>query len=83
MELEQILLVLPFGHLERLVYNIIILLKSRQRVELQSRQRVAVMVMKTHQNQVRSIFSLLCFRMSHDDMITLYLSDQSLVTNQS
>lgn len=58
-ELEQSLLVLPLGHLERLVYYIIVLLKSGRGVELCS--RVAVFMVKTHQNQVRSIFPSLCF----------------------
>jgi U3 small nucleolar RNA-associated protein 12 len=49
-ELEQSLLVLPLGHLERLVYYIIVLLKSGRGVELCS--RVAVFMVKTHQNQV-------------------------------
>jgi len=49
-ELEQSLLVLPLNHMERLVYYLIILLKSGRGVELCS--RVAVFMIKTHQNQI-------------------------------
>jgi U3 small nucleolar RNA-associated protein 12 len=57
-ELEQSLLVLPLGHLERLVYYIIILLKSGRGVELCS--RVAVFMVKTHQNQVSLSIATSC-----------------------
>ena len=52
-ELEQSLLVLPLGHVERLLYYLIQLLKSGRGVELCS--RVSVFLVKTHQNQVRFI----------------------------
>jgi U3 small nucleolar RNA-associated protein 12 len=50
-ELEQSLLVLPLSHLERLIYYLIVLLRSGIGVELCS--RVSVFMIKTHQNQVR------------------------------
>ncbi len=50
-ELEQSLLVLPLGHMERLIYYLIVLLRSGRGVELCS--RVAIFMIKTHQNQVR------------------------------
>lgn len=49
-ELEQSLLVLPSTHLERLFYYLIVLLRSGRGVELCS--RVAVFMVKVHQNQV-------------------------------
>lgn len=51
-ELEQSLIVLPLSHLERLMYYMIILLRSGRGVELCS--RVAIFLVKTHQNQVCS-----------------------------
>ena len=51
-ELEQSLLILPLGHLERLLYYLIVLLKSGRGIELCS--RVAIFMVKTHQNQVRA-----------------------------
>jgi U3 small nucleolar RNA-associated protein 12 len=50
-ELEQSLLVLPLGHVERLLYYLILLLKSGRGVELCA--RISVFLVKTHQNQVR------------------------------
>lgn len=50
-ELEQSLLVLPVSHLERLLYYLIVLLRSGRGVELCC--KVAVFMVKTHQNQVR------------------------------
>ena len=50
-ELEQSLLILPLSHLERLMYYLTVLLKSNRGVELCS--RVAVFMVKAHQNQVR------------------------------
>jgi U3 small nucleolar RNA-associated protein 12 len=50
-ELEQSLLVLPLGHVERLLYYLVLLLKAGRGVELCS--RVSVFLVKTHQNQVR------------------------------
>lgn len=50
-ELEQSLLVLPLSHMERLLYYLIVLLRSRRGVELCS--RVAIFMIKTHQHQVR------------------------------
>lgn len=49
-ELEQSLLVLPLHHMERLIYYLIVLLREGLGVELCS--RVAVFLVKTHQNQV-------------------------------
>ena len=53
-ELEQSLLVLPLGHVERLLYYLILLLKSGRGIELCA--RVGVFLVKTHQNQVRRHF---------------------------
>ena len=50
-ELEQSLLVLPLSHMERLLYYLIVLLRSGKGIELCS--RVAIFMIKTHQNQVR------------------------------
>lgn len=52
-DLEQSLIVLPLGHIERLLYYIIVLLKRGQGIELCS--RVAIFLIKTHQNQVRAV----------------------------
>jgi U3 small nucleolar RNA-associated protein 12 len=49
-ELEQSLLVLPLGHVERLFYYLIVLLRSGRGVELCA--RISVFLVKTHQNQV-------------------------------
>jgi U3 small nucleolar RNA-associated protein 12 len=49
-ELEQSLLVLPLHHMERLIYYMIVLLREGLGVELCS--RVAVFLVKTHQNQL-------------------------------
>lgn len=51
-ELEQSLLILPLSHVERLVYYLVILLRSGHGVELCS--RVAIFLVKTHQHQVRT-----------------------------
>jgi U3 small nucleolar RNA-associated protein 12 len=50
-ELEQSLLVLPLGHVERLLYYLVILLKSGRGVEICA--RVSIFLVKIHQNQVR------------------------------
>jgi len=50
-ELEQSLLVLPLGHVERVLYYLILLLKNGRGVEISA--RVSVFLVKTHQNQVR------------------------------
>lgn len=50
-ELEQSLLVLPLGHVERMIYYLVILLRSGRGVEICS--RVSIFLVKTHQNQVR------------------------------
>ena len=50
-ELEQSLLVLPLGHVERLLYYLVVLVKSGRAVELCS--RIGVFLVKVHQNQVR------------------------------
>jgi U3 small nucleolar RNA-associated protein 12 len=50
-ELEQSLLVLPLGHVERLLYYLVIILKSGRGVEICA--RVSIFLVKTHQNQVR------------------------------
>jgi U3 small nucleolar RNA-associated protein 12 len=73
-ELEQSLIVLPLSHIERLIYYIIILLKGGKGIELCS--RVAVFLIRTHQNQVRLCLAvLICSFVSsfHED--TLYLSE--------
>ena len=49
-ELEQSLLVLPLGHVERVLYYLILLLRSGRGVELCA--RVSVFLVKTHQHQV-------------------------------
>jgi U3 small nucleolar RNA-associated protein 12 len=50
-EIEQSLILLSLRHIERLMYYLILLLKSGQGIELCS--RVAVFLVKAHQNQVR------------------------------
>lgn len=50
-ELEQSLLVLPLGHVERMLYYLILMLKSGRGVEICA--RVSLFLVKTHQNQVR------------------------------
>ena len=50
-DLEQSLLVLPSTHLERLFYYLIVSLRAGRGVEICS--RVAVFMVKAHQNQVR------------------------------
>lgn len=57
-ELEQSLIILPLSHLERLMYYLILLLKSCRGIELCS--RVAVFIVKTHQRQVRNTNSEKC-----------------------
>jgi U3 small nucleolar RNA-associated protein 12 len=52
-ELEQSLLVLPLGHVERLLYYLVILLRRGRGVEMCA--RVSVFLVKTHQNQVRRL----------------------------
>jgi U3 small nucleolar RNA-associated protein 12 len=56
-ELEQVLLQLPLSHIERLIWYIIVLLKRGQGIELCS--RVAIFLMKAHQNQVCIVDSTL------------------------
>jgi len=51
-ELEQSLLVLPLGHVERVLYYLILLLKNGRGVEISA--RVSVFLVKTHQNQIMS-----------------------------
>jgi U3 small nucleolar RNA-associated protein 12 len=51
-ELEQSLLVLPLGHVERILYYLIHVLRSGRGVEICA--RVSVFLVKTHQNQVRT-----------------------------
>jgi U3 small nucleolar RNA-associated protein 12 len=51
-DLEQSLLVLTMRHMERLIYYLIVLLRSGHGVELCS--RVAIFMITTHQKQVRS-----------------------------
>ena len=51
-ELEQSLLVLPLGHVERVLYYLILLLRSGRGIEICA--RVSVFLIKTHQNQVRN-----------------------------
>eukprot|EP00536_Pseudo-nitzschia_multiseries_P003654 jgi/Psemu1/252842/estExt_Genewise1Plus.C_570058 len=49
-ELEQSLLVLPLGHVERVLYYLILLLRGGRGVEICA--RVSVFLVKTHQNQI-------------------------------
>ena len=49
-ELEQSLLILPLGHMQRLLYYLILLLRKGEGVELCS--RAAVFLVKSHQNQI-------------------------------
>mmetsp|Transcript_16589 Transcript_16589/g.36027 ORF Transcript_16589/g.36027 Transcript_16589/m.36027 type:complete len:1151 (-) Transcript_16589:52-3504(-) len=49
-DLEQSLLVLPLGHMERLLHYLILLLRSGRGVELCS--KIAVFLVKTHQPQI-------------------------------
>ena len=72
-ELEQSLLVLPLSHLQRLVSYMIVLLKGGRAVELCS--RVAMFMVKTHQNQVR-LFPSYCHRLTSKDE-SFYLSDHT------
>jgi U3 small nucleolar RNA-associated protein 12 len=72
-ELEQSLLVLPLSHLERLVYYIILLLKSGLGVELCS--RVAIFMVKIHQNQVRTLVQCTFLFQQAVKITTLYLSE--------
>jgi len=51
-ELEQSLLVLPLGHVERVLYYLILLLRTGRGVEICA--RVSVFLVKTHQNQIMS-----------------------------
>jgi len=51
-ELEQSLLVIPLSHIERLLYYLIVLIRSGRGVELCS--RVSVFLIKIHQNQIIS-----------------------------
>jgi len=51
-ELEQSLLVLPLGHVERVLYYLILLLRSGRGIEICA--RVSVFLVKTHQNQIIS-----------------------------
>jgi U3 small nucleolar RNA-associated protein 12 len=53
-ELEQSLLILPLGHVERLLYYLILLLKDGRGVEICA--RVSIFLVKTHQNQVCIFF---------------------------
>jgi U3 small nucleolar RNA-associated protein 12 len=71
-DVEQSLIVLSVRHIERLMYYMLVLLKGGQGVELCS--RVAVFLVKAHQNQVRvrndlSIQPLFAMK------ISFYLSD--------
>lgn len=49
-ELEQSLLVLPLEHVERILYYLILLLRSGRGIEICA--RVSVFLVKTHQNQI-------------------------------
>jgi len=51
-ELEQSLLVLPLGHVERVLYYLVLLLRSGRGVEICA--RVSVFLVKTHQHQIMS-----------------------------
>ena len=70
-ELEQSLLVLPLGHMERLIYYLNSLLRTGRGIEICA--RVGVFMIKTHQKQVRWHK----FKSSADTAmkITFYLSE--------
>jgi len=72
-ELEQSLIVLSMRHIERLMYYLIVLLKGGRGVELCS--RVAVFLVKAHQNQVRSKHFVASPIVLAVTIILLYLSD--------
>lgn len=73
-EVEQSLVVLSLRHIERLMYYLIILLKGGQGVELCS--RVAIFLVKAHQNQVRGRCDLeIRMRLLLAMKISFYLSD--------
>jgi U3 small nucleolar RNA-associated protein 12 len=55
-ELEQSLLVLPLGHVERVLYYLILLLRSGRGVEICA--RVSVFLVKTHQKQIMTSRSI-------------------------
>ena len=57
-DLESSLIVLSMRHVERLMYYLILLLKQGSSGELCS--RVAISLMKAHQNQVSSRYSGFC-----------------------
>ena len=67
-ELEQSLIVLSMRHVERLMYYLILLLKKGSGVELSS--RVAVFLVKAHQNQVR-LYGLIYLPLSRAVTIVL------------
>lgn len=64
-DLEQSLLVLPSTHLERLFYYLIVSLRAGRGVELSS--RVAVFMVKAHQNQVSRLVCGRKFSSGDDD----------------
>lgn len=55
-ELEQSLLILPLGHMERLMYYLIVLLRKGMGVEICA--KVVVFLVKTHQNQIIATHTL-------------------------
>ena len=57
-ELEQSLLVLPSGHIERLVYYLVVLLRRGIGSELCA--KAAIFLIKTHENQVSTLFTRVC-----------------------
>ena len=66
-ELEQSLLVLPLGHMERLIYYLNSLLRAGRGIELCA--RVGVFMIKTHQKQVRRNNQSSSRRLCYDDHV--------------
>lgn len=74
-EIEQSLIVLSLRHIERLMFYLIVLLQSGRGVEICA--RVAIFLVKAHQNQVR-VFdrcALFAFDHSSSDEDSFYLPD--------
>ena len=77
-ELEQSLLVLSMRHVERLIYYLIVLLRSGRGVELCS--RVAIFMITTHQKQVRNHVAFGCCEFASDDEHVLPVGPISMAT---
>ena len=88
-DLEQALLILPLGHAERLLYYLVLLLRTGHTSAAELCSRVAVFTIKTHQNAVRSLLwnclygrSLVAAIAMRNDF-TLYLYDNQKVDTKS